>query len=130
MIIITIRTEKPEAEIGLMEAGNQLAYVKWQAHRMLAETIHQKIKQILDDSNNRFENLEGIILYKGPGSFTGLRIGAAVANTLASQLDIAIAGETGDDWVEKGEKRLINGENEKIISPDYGAPARTTPQKK
>ncbi len=48
MIILTIRTDKPEAEIGLYDGEQQLAYEMWSAHRQLAETIHTKIKELLD----------------------------------------------------------------------------------
>jgi hypothetical protein len=43
MIILTIRTDKPESEIGLFNNKDKLAYEVWQAHRELAETVHKKI---------------------------------------------------------------------------------------
>jgi hypothetical protein len=46
MIILTIRTDKPEAEIGLYDDEKQIIYETWQAHRQLAETIHLKIKEL------------------------------------------------------------------------------------
>jgi hypothetical protein len=36
MLILTIRTDKPEAEIGLFSDKDKLDYVIWQAHRQLA----------------------------------------------------------------------------------------------
>ena len=74
MIILTIRTDNPEAEIGLYENEKQLAYKTWQAHRSLAETIHIKIKELLNEANKSLDDIEGIACFKGPGSFTGLRI--------------------------------------------------------
>ena len=47
MIILTIRTDKPEAEIGLFEGGKKLAYKSWSAHRQLAETLHTHIRDLL-----------------------------------------------------------------------------------
>ena len=36
MLILAIRTEKPEAEIGLFDDEKKLAYETWEAHRQLA----------------------------------------------------------------------------------------------
>jgi tRNA threonylcarbamoyladenosine biosynthesis protein TsaB len=69
-------------------------------------------------------------MYKGPGSFTGLRIGLSIGNALANSFDIPIVGETGDDWIQHGLKRLEDQENDKIVMPEYGAPVHITKQKK
>ena len=52
MLILTIRTDKPEAELGLYKDNQQLDYFVWQAHRELAETIHNKIKELLEKRND------------------------------------------------------------------------------
>ncbi|PIZ74419.1 tRNA (adenosine(37)-N6)-threonylcarbamoyltransferase complex dimerization subunit type 1 TsaB [Candidatus Peregrinibacteria bacterium CG_4_10_14_0_2_um_filter_43_11] len=42
--------------------------------------------------------LTGILVISGPGSFTSLRVGIAVANTFAHQLKIPIVGLRTDEW--------------------------------
>jgi tRNA threonylcarbamoyladenosine biosynthesis protein TsaB len=126
MIILTIRTDKPEAEIGLFRDIDQLSYVSWQAHRELAETLHGKIRDILSGQKFELKDVEGIVCYKGPGSFTGLRIGLTVADTLSYGFEIPIVGSTGDNWIQEGIKRLVAGENEKIALPEYGADVHIT----
>lgn len=130
MIILTIRTDKPEAELGLFGDDRQLAYEAWLADRKLAETIHKKILELLARQRLGWEDIEAIVGYEGPGSFTGLRIGLTVANTLADSLSLPIVASTGDDWRESGINRLLAGENQKAIMPKYGAPVHTTKQKK
>jgi tRNA threonylcarbamoyladenosine biosynthesis protein TsaB len=130
MLILTIRTDKPEAELGLYKDGKRLTYLSWEAHRQLAETVHKKIKELLDGQDNYLKDIEGIVIYKGPGSFTGLRIGFSVANTLAGSLGVPIVSESGDDWQEKGANLIIKGTNESVAMPDYGAEPKTTVQKK
>jgi tRNA threonylcarbamoyladenosine biosynthesis protein TsaB len=126
MTILTIRSDKPEAEIGIFNDGQQLAYVTWQAHRALAETLHGKIRDLLAEQGLGMQEVEGIVVYKGPGSFTGLRIGLSVANALAYGLNIPIVGATDTSWAQDGVKRLLGGENEKIILPEYGADVHIT----
>lgn len=130
MFIITIRTDKPEAELGLYDNDQQLAYSVWEAHRSLAETIHQRLKELLDKQGKKLSNVDGIVVYKGPGSFTGLRIGISVANALADALQIPIVGEIDDHWLDTALSRLIKNQNDKIVIPNYGAPVKTTMPKK
>jgi tRNA threonylcarbamoyladenosine biosynthesis protein TsaB len=130
MIILTLRTDKPDAEIGLYDGEKQLAYETWQAHRELAETIHAKIQELLKPQSLAFEKLQGIVCFQGPGSFTGLRIGLTVANALAYGLTIPIVATQDPGWLEIGIKRLQNGENDTQALPFYGADAHITPQKK
>ncbi|MDB5181827.1 MAG: hypothetical protein JWP13_590 [Candidatus Saccharibacteria bacterium] len=129
MILLTIRTDKPEAEIGLYDDVERVAYEVWQAHRELAETLHGKIQRLLEDNGQTLQNLDGIVGFKGPGSFTGLRIGFTVANALSYALGVPIVSEVGDDWREKGISRLQNGENEKVAMPEYGADVHITKPK-
>jgi tRNA threonylcarbamoyladenosine biosynthesis protein TsaB len=130
MFILTIRTDKPEAELGLFNDNAKLAYSTWPAHRQLAETIHLKIKELLESQGRGLNDLNGIAIFKGPGSFTGLRIGLSVANTLADSLNLPIVSETGKDWREKAGARLQSGESEQIALPEYGAEPHITKPKK
>lgn len=130
MIILTIRTDKPEAELGLYDNDKKLAYISWQAHRELAETIHKKLDEILNKSSISLDKLQGIVCYKGPGSFTGLRIGLSVGNALAYGMGIPIVARAGEDWLENGIKDLLLGKNEYAALPKYGAPATITKARK
>ncbi len=126
MIILTIRTDKPEAELGLFDDKKKLTYYEWEAHRQLAETIHQKIKALLKSQQKDWQDIEGIVCLKGPGSFTGLRIGLTVANALAASLNVPIVGTTGKDWCEAGIITLKKGQSENVVMPEYGSPVHIT----
>lgn len=130
MLILTIRTDKPEAELGLYEDDHQLAYTTWEAHRALAETLHTKIVELLKEQQKDLADVRGIAVFKGPGSFTGLRIGLTVANALAYSLGIPIVSTTSNDWITKALVRLQNHETETVALPEYGREAHiTTPRK-
>jgi len=130
MKILTIRTDKPEAELCVYENHMKLAETKWQADRRLAETIHVEIKKILDLLSISYAEVQGIVVFKGPGSFTGLRIGMSVANALAYSLKVPIVAKPGDDWIKLGIKALLAAEDDRIALPNYAAPAKTTSPKK
>jgi tRNA threonylcarbamoyladenosine biosynthesis protein TsaB len=130
MLILAIRTDKPEAELGLYDNDRRLTTITWQAHRQLAETIHLKIAGLLKSQQKQLSDIEGIVIFKGPGSFTGLRIGLSVANALADALTVPIIGAQGEDWQQQGQGRLVQAENDRIVQPEYGAPVHITQPKK
>jgi tRNA threonylcarbamoyladenosine biosynthesis protein TsaB len=129
MKILTIRTDKPEAEIGLYDDQKLISSYEWTAHYKLAETIHIKIKELLDKNKMDWDDINGIVAYQGPGSFTGLRIGIGVSNALAGGLDAPIIGAGKSSWVKDGIEKLINGENQSIVFPEYGAEVHITQPK-
>jgi tRNA threonylcarbamoyladenosine biosynthesis protein TsaB len=130
MIILAIRTDKPESEIGLYDDNQQLAYLVWEAHRALGVTIHQKIDELLKGKGKTLNDLKGIVVFQGPGSFTGLRIGLTVANTLAYALHVPIVGAQDPAWLETGITALLAGHDDKLVMPEYGGEVFTTQQKK
>lgn len=130
MYILTLKTDTPDAEVGLYNNSQQLSYITWAAHRQLAETIHLKIAEILQAQKLRLADLNGIVVFKGPGSFTGLRIGITVANAFSDSLGIPIIGSTQDNWIKGGIDRLQHGSSNELIIPEYGAlPHITAPRK-
>lgn len=130
MIILSLRTDKPESEIGLFDDKNKLEYVTWPAHRQLAETVHHKLNELLESNGLTLNQIEGIAVYRGPGSFTGLRIGLSVANALAASLHVPIVGGGDDNWLEVSLEKLLSGEDQKLIQAEYGAPVHITQPKK
>lgn len=130
MLILTIRTEKPEAEIGLYDDSQQLAYETWQAHRELAETLHRKIESLLKSQQRTWSDLQGIVCFQGPGSFTGLRIGLTVANALSDSYHLPVVATQDPRWLEHGIECLLSGETDELALPYYGADAHITLPKK
>lgn len=130
MLIITLRTDKPEAELGLYEGDKCLAYTTWLAHRQLAETIHAKLHELLREHGKDWQDIEGVVVFKGPGSFTGLRIGITVANMLAYSLAVPVVACEDPQWLEAGVQALLHGQSDALALPEYGALPNITLQKK
>lgn len=130
MIFLVVRTDKPQAEIGLFNNTEQIAYETWYAHRELSVTLHQKITDLLKQQSLSMDAIDGVIGFAGPGSFTGLRIGLTVANALAYGQHKPVVATKGDDWIQNGIARLLQGEGDELALPEYGAPVHITTQKK
>ncbi len=50
------------------------------------------IEQLFKAENIRIEDVGAIEVHSGPGSYTGLRVGASVANTISWLFDISVNG--------------------------------------
>lgn len=129
-MILTIKTDQPVAELALFDQDSLIDSVSWEAHRQLAATILRQISELLEKNEVSFSDLSGVVVFEGPGSFTGLRIGATVANTLAYSLDVPVVGAGGDEWQTDGVTRLADGENQHIVKPVYGGEPNITKPKK
>jgi len=129
-MILTIRTDNPEAEVGLYDGQTQISYYVWHADRKLATELLGVIRDELKKQHAAWADITEVIVYKGPGSFTGLRIGITVADSIAYGNHIPIVGTQGNDWIATGTKRLAAGETDTLVLPHYGAEANITISKK
>ena len=98
--------------------------------RQMARFLLKFLRDSLATQQKEFKDISAIGVFQGPGSFTSLRIGLTVANTLAQSLNIPIVGETGEDWQNKALHRLENNQTDQIVLPEYGAAPRITAPKK
>lgn len=118
-MILAIRTDKPLAELALLKGGQEVARYEWEAHRTLATTLVAKIQTFLAQHGTTADKLSGIIVFSGSGSFTGLRIGATVANALAYSHNIPVVAGEGDNWLDAGVQKLAQAKPGEYVIPTY-----------
>ena len=128
-MILLLDTSTPTCLLTLVDSGVQTDY-EWAANRELAHGLLKYLNDMLSSNGKTWNDLTGLAAYQGPGSFTGLRIGITVLNTLADSLAIPIVGTTGIDWKETALTRLSAGENDSIVLPEYGGEANITVPRK
>jgi len=90
-IILCLETATTNCSVALCEEGNLIALKednsKGYSH---AEKLHVFIDEILKENNLKIDNLDAIAISKGPGSYTGLRIGVSAAKGLCFAQDIPL----------------------------------------
>ena len=128
-MIIALDSSTPICGLFVHDGADWHEY-SWEAGRTLANTLHKHLEDTLARHEKNLHDISGIIVFKGPGSFTGLRIGLTVMNTLAASVPCPIVGQTEEDWRTLGLQRLQNDENDQVVLPLYGSdPIITQPKK-
>lgn len=128
-MILAVDTSTPTCRVWLVNGPDRKFY-SWEAGRGLADGLIGYLRSILQENDARWPDITGVVAYQGPGSFTGLRIGLTVLNTIADDSSIPIVGTTGDDWLTDGLGRIERGDNDGLVMPLYGRePNITKPRK-
>ena len=129
---IAIRTEKPEAEILIFDESKVIETHNWHAHKQLSSTILFKITDLLAGHSLTLGDIQGLACFTDGGSFTGLRIGASVANALAASLQVPVVSVLHSEWLVPRTLcvKFAHAEQGQFIAPHYDRPATTTQPKK
>lgn len=128
-MILLLDTSTPICKLSLIE-GDWRYDTQWEANRDLAKGLLGYLQAELQGQSKTWKSLTGLAAFKGPGSFTGLRIGITVLNTISYSEGIPIVGEMGEEWQQKAIHRLLNGESDEIVLPEYGGEANITQPRK
>ncbi len=128
-MILLLDTSTPLCKLTLLQ-GSETTHYDWQADRQLANGLLRFLSDKLALQGSSLQQVSAIGVFQGPGSFTGLRIGITVLNTIADTNGIPIVGVQGDNWQQLALEWLNAGENDRIVLPFYGREANiTTPRK-
>lgn len=123
MNILVIDTSDKAARFGLFQDDKLIDSLEWEAHRELSSSFYQKLDELLAKNKLDYKNIDSIIVVRGPGSFTGLRIGIVIVNAFSYAQNIETAGVIQkekmslDKIYNIGKKDLKKGQ---IIEPFYG----------
>lgn len=97
--LIIDSSDNKEIVVGL-QIDNKKYLLKHRVDSRRAQVILPLINKILRKYSLKIENIDSIEVNTGPGSFTGLRIGISIANTLGFALKIPINGKKVGELVE------------------------------
>lgn len=128
-MILLLDTSKPDCEITLYKCGHFDTFF-WPANRELSDDLLKNITNELTKKGTNLNEIDGLGVYEGPGSFTGLRIGITVMNTIADSLSIPIYGARGENWKNEIIGKFEKEKKSELILPFYGADAKITLPKK
>ena len=90
-LILVIETATKNCSLALCENGITIESIDYNDGNFShAEKLHVFIEEILSKSDREFKDLNAIAVSKGPGSYTGLRIGVSACKGLCFGLNIPL----------------------------------------
>jgi tRNA threonylcarbamoyl adenosine modification protein YeaZ len=85
---LALHTSTPELGLAISDFAGETRSSVWNLGRDLSSHLHQYLAEFIHPQT--WSDLAFIAVAKGPGGFTGTRIGVVTARTLAQQLDIPL----------------------------------------
>lgn len=87
-------------------AGQTIDKMEWPARFNQSEELLQRIDDLLKKNQVAKADLSGILVNRGPGSFTGLRVGITTANFLAYSLNVPVVELKKEEKITNGLKKI------------------------
>lgn len=116
MKLLLIDTSNQPLSVALTDGNDVLAEITNNTKTNHSVQLMPMIQRLFNESSMSKNDLDGIVVAEGPGSYTGLRIGVTTAKTLAYVLNCKLYGVSS----LKALAATIN-ENNKLLVPIFDA---------
>ncbi|MDR4945015.1 tRNA (adenosine(37)-N6)-threonylcarbamoyltransferase complex dimerization subunit type 1 TsaB [Neobacillus cucumis] len=117
MTILAIDTSNYVLGVALLEENQVLGEYITNLKKNHSVRIMPAIETLMKDCGRLPADLTKIVVAKGPGSYTGVRIGVTIAKTLAWTLNIPLVGVSSLEILAAGTGRYFDG----YVSPLFDA---------
>lgn len=88
--ILSIETSTEVCSVALHEEGQLLGFAESRRQKSHSSLLVPMVDQLLENSKIKKSELSAVAVSKGPGSYTGLRIGTSTAKGLCYALDVPL----------------------------------------
>jgi tRNA threonylcarbamoyladenosine biosynthesis protein TsaB len=90
-VILNLETATKVCSVNLAKDGQLLAVKEFKSDKFShSENLNLFIQDVMSAADMQFKDLDAVAVSKGPGSYTGLRIGVSTAKGLCYALDIPL----------------------------------------
>lgn len=117
MTVLAMDTSNQALGVALLEEDKVIGEYITNLKKNHSVRIMPAIEMLMKDCERTPEDLTKIVVAKGPGSYTGVRIGVTIAKTMAWSLNIPLVGISSLETLASGAGRYFNG----VVSPLFDA---------
>lgn len=118
------------AKLGVFLHDKEIAKVEFKSQRRLSELMIPNLDRLFNRSRISPSDLKGIVVIIGPGSFSGLRTGTAIANALSFAFKAPLFGVKVRQGGYNIAKITRKSYKKAILRPYYGEKPNITKPKK
>ena len=112
MLTLAINTATTNTSVALLKNSKILVEKSWPARKNEAEKLLPAISIAFKKAKLSFSDLGGILSVAGPGAFTGLRVGVAIANGIAFSCNIPVFQCSTFDFLRHA---VVNSKRERTV---------------
>lgn len=87
MISVLLDSSNTNLSVGIAKDNLLLDYVSYEAWQRQSEYMIVELNKLLEKHNIQRDDIKEVIVAKGPGSYTGVRIAITIAKTIALALN-------------------------------------------
>ena len=87
MVTVLLDSSNTNLSVGIAKDNLLLDFVSYEAWQRQSEYMIVELNKLLEKHNIQKEDIKEVIVAKGPGSYTGVRIAITIAKTIAVALD-------------------------------------------
>ncbi|HOI86899.1 MAG TPA: tRNA (adenosine(37)-N6)-threonylcarbamoyltransferase complex dimerization subunit type 1 TsaB [Lentimicrobium sp.] len=109
-LILAIETATPVCSVALLTGGRILGLKETREKNSHAAVVTVFIDELLREQGLEPSDLDAVAVSKGPGSYTGLRIGVSTAKGLCYALDIPLISVGTLESMSAGMRSLLPGD--------------------
>ncbi|NOZ34158.1 MAG: tRNA (adenosine(37)-N6)-threonylcarbamoyltransferase complex dimerization subunit type 1 TsaB [Chlorobi bacterium] len=116
-LILNIESSTSVCSVCLAENGKKIAGKETNEQNAHSKILTVFIKDIFQERNLKVKNIDAVAVSKGPGSYTGLRIGVSVAKGIAYGADVPLISVSTLQNMAWGAKNVLNIQNDDLLAP-------------
>ncbi len=116
-LILNIESSTSVCSVCLAENGKKIAGRETNEQNAHSKILTVFIEEIFKEKNIKVKDIDAVAVSKGPGSYTGLRIGVSVAKGIAYGAGIPLISVNTLQNMALGAKNVLNLKKEDLLSP-------------